>query len=241
VPEVKMQAYDAEGLASQNGRDGRRTMVAVHGNVYDLTESPKWAGGRHMNRHDAGCDLSAAIEAAPHGPEVLDRFQRVGEFKETPKPAVPGLKGRVDVLLDRHPFFKRHPHPAAVHVPVGVVAAAAVFEVVGLITGSARTEWAAFCCLILVLLSLPPTIATGYFTWWINYDARSHPIITAKRRLAWIALALAVAAVALRATVVDPLALTDIQAVIYIVGLFAVTAILSITGYLGGNLTFPYK
>lgn len=236
-----MQPYDAESLAGEDGRDGRRTLVAVHGKVYDLTGSQKWAGGRHMNRHDAGCDLSAAIEAAPHGPEMLDAFQIVGEFKETLEEPAPGLKGSVDRWLEKHPFFKRHPHPAVVHLPIGIVSAAAIFEVLGLITGSARTEWAAFCSLILVLLSLPPTMATGYFTWWINYGARSHPIITAKRRLAWIALGLAIAAVALRATVVDPLAVTDFHAVIYIVALFGVTAILSVTGYLGGNLTFPYK
>ena len=218
-----------------------RTLVAVHGKVYNLSQSKKWVAGRHMNRHDAGCDLSAAIEAAPHGPEVLDAFQTVGECKEAPKQPIPGLKGKVDVWLDRHPFYRRHPHPAIVHLPIGIIAAAAVFEVLGIITGSARMEWAAFCCLILVLFSLPPTIATGYFAWWINYDARSHPIINAKRRLAWTALVLAAGSVALRAIIVDPLAITDFQVVVYVVAVFALTAILSINGYMGGNLTFPYK
>lgn len=236
-----MKAYDAEGLARENGRDGRKTLVAVHGKVYDLSPSKKWVAGRHMNRHDAGCDLSAAIEAAPHGPEVLDAFQSVGEYKEAPKEPIPGFKGKVDAWLDRHPFYRRHPHPAVVHLPIGIVAAAAVFEVLGIIAGSARMEWAAFCCMILVLFSLPPTIATGYFTWWINYDARSHPIVNAKRRLAWIALVLAAGSVALRAVIADPLAMTDVQVVIYVVAVFALTAILSINGYLGGNLTFPYK
>ncbi|MEJ2717506.1 MAG: cytochrome b5 domain-containing protein [Deltaproteobacteria bacterium] len=236
-----MKVYDAEGLARENGRDGGRTLVAVQGNVYDLSESTKWVAGRHMNRHDAGCDLTAAIEAAPHGPEVLDEFQTVGEYEEAPEQPAEGLRGKVDVWLGRHPFFRRHPHPAIVHMPVGIIVAAAVFEVTAILSGSARMEWAAFCCLILVLLSLLPTIASGYFTWWINYDARSHPVINTKRRLAWVSLALAAGSVALRAITVDTLAITDLQVVIYVVAVFALTAILSINGYLGGNLTFPYK
>jgi len=56
-----------------NGRSGP-AYVAFRGRVHDVSESFLWRGGVHQVVHRAGEDLTEAIEMAPHGPELLERF-----------------------------------------------------------------------------------------------------------------------------------------------------------------------
>jgi predicted heme/steroid binding protein/uncharacterized membrane protein len=236
-----MKVYSREELAENNGQNGSNTLVAVDGKIYDLTTSKRWPGGGHMNRHKAGSDLSADIKAAPHGVEVLERFEQVGELQEAPAPAYEGLRGTVEDFLNRHPFFRRHPHPAAVHLPIGLIMGAFLFQIVALLLNSPKTEWASFCCLIVVTLTLPPVIVTGWLTWWVNYECVAGPVINWKRRLAYTAFVVALICVVLRLTISEPLNVSDPHTIAYCAALFALTAILSIVGYLGGLLTFPYE
>ncbi len=237
-----MKNYTLEELSQVEAETDTKVLVVVNGKVYDLSNSKKWAGGRHMGRHDAGKDLTAEISAAPHGLEVLERFDMVGTYREPEKDREPGLKFAINFWLDRHPFFRRHPHPAIVHVPVGVSVLLPVFEGAALLTKSPATEWAAFLCLVVVLLSIPAAMASGYFTWWINYQTADSPTIRWKRRLAWIGLSLALLAVLWRGLLLeDPLRLPDVQVIIYAVGLLALAVVMVVIGYLGGTLTFPYE
>jgi len=77
--EPKDGVYGPDTLLSFDGRDGRRTLAAVDGKVYDLSASRLWKGGKHM-RHLAGMDLSEAIKQAPHGPEKLEAFLQAGTY-----------------------------------------------------------------------------------------------------------------------------------------------------------------
>jgi predicted heme/steroid binding protein/uncharacterized membrane protein len=239
---LRVKSYTANELAEANGEDGRSTLVAVEGKVYDVSTSKRWVRGSHMKRHHAGTDLTKDIKAAPHGLEVLERFESVGTYEETREEPSEGLKSRVDLWLDRHPFFRRHPHPAVVHIPVGVLTVAPLFEIGAVATNSPCTEWTALCCSIIGLLSIPAAMMTGYFTWWINYDALDSPIIVMKRRLAWIALVLGVLAISLRLLMIgDPLETRSIYVIVYILSLVTLTIIVSYIGFLGGKLTFPYE
>jgi len=234
-----MKAFTPEDLARE---DEERTLVAVNGTVYDVSASKRWAGGKHMNRHRAGANLTDAIKAAPHGPEVLERFAVVGTYVDRPTEPSPGIKGKVEAWLDKNPFFRRHPHPAVVHFPVALPPAALGFAAVALGTGSARTEWAAVCCLIAALLVLPAAIATGYFTWWINYARADSPTVRAKRRLAWPLLVATVLVLLVRVVFVrDALRLEDPYVILYLAGIVVLAALSSVIGYLGGTLTFPYE
>ncbi|NOY44521.1 MAG: cytochrome B5 [Deltaproteobacteria bacterium] len=62
------------GWQEHDGTDGRPAWVRVGDRVYDLTRSPRWAGGVHFRRHRAGEDLTRALEQAPHGTEKLEGF-----------------------------------------------------------------------------------------------------------------------------------------------------------------------
>jgi predicted heme/steroid binding protein/uncharacterized membrane protein len=239
---LTVKSYTAEELAQSNGEDGKSTLVAVEGKVYDVSASKRWVRGEHMKRHRAGIDLTNDIKAAPHGLDVLERFESVGIYEKERKEPAAGLKGRIELWLDRHPFFRRHPHPAVVHIPVGLMTVVPLFELGGLATKSSCTEWAALSCVILGWLSIPAAMMTGYFTWWMNYDASDSPIIRMKRRLAWVAVALGAFAIALRLFVlVDPLETRNIYVIVYIVSLVTLTVIVSCIGFLGGKLTFPYE
>lgn len=195
-----------------------------------------------MKRHQAGGDLSAEILSAPHGPEVLTRFEMVGTLEQVPTEPVGGLKGKVDGWLDAHPFFRRHPHPAVVHIPVGMFSAVPLFQIIALVFHSLTMEWTAFCCLVVGSLSIPAAIATGYFTWWVNYDLSDSPIIATKRRLAWTALALALPALLFRWYVVqDPVTVGSFSTIAYSLWVLVLAVAVGCIGFLGGKLTFPYE
>ncbi|MGB6067243.1 MAG: DUF2231 domain-containing protein [Desulfomonilaceae bacterium] len=237
-----VKAYTAEELAQGNGESGNNCLVAVRGRVYDVSTSKRWARGEHMKRHRAGADLTNDIEAAPHGLEILEKFEAVGTYEKVPEEPEAGLKGRIELWLDRHPFFRRHPHPAVVHSPIGILAVAPLFELGALTAGSTCTEWAAFCSLVIGVLFVPVAMATGYFTWWINYDNSDSPIILMKRRLAWVALFLGVFTILLRLFALDnPLGRGSNYIIVYVVSLVALTIIVAWIGFLGGKLTFPYE
>ncbi len=117
-----------------------------------------------------------------------------------------------------------------------------LFELAGLVTGSTATEWAAYLCLILGLVSLPAAMATGYFTWWMNYDCKDSSTIRWKRRLAWTALPLALFAVIWRGLLIsDPIVWDDPRVMIYCALTLALGCLVPLIGFLGGTLTFPYE
>jgi predicted heme/steroid binding protein/uncharacterized membrane protein len=237
-----LKVFTSEDLAQRSGGAGGEALVAADGRVYDVSKSAKWPNGVHMRRHKAGADLTADLQGAPHGPEVLERIPQVGVFEAKAATPVPGFRGEVDEWLNRHPFFRRHPHPAVVHFPVALFTILPLLQVCSLVTRSAYTEWAAFCCLLIGALALPAAIATGYFTWWINYERRDSRIIFAKRKLAWLALVIAIALVVIRiASAPNPLETHSGAVIAYTALTVAAGIVVSCIGYLGGRLTFPYE
>lgn len=75
---TEARTFTAAELAQYNGTNGARAYVGFQGKVYDVTDSPLWTDGDHLGTHQAGMDLTAEIDAAPHGPENLDRVMLVG-------------------------------------------------------------------------------------------------------------------------------------------------------------------
>jgi len=69
-------------LSSFDGKEGNKAIVAVGGKLFDVTGSRFWRDGLHLRRHQAGQDLTEALKDAPHGPEMLERVQFVGELGE---------------------------------------------------------------------------------------------------------------------------------------------------------------
>ena len=74
-----MKEFTLEELAEFDGRDGRAAYVAYEGVVYDVSESAMWSSGDHEAQHQAGGDLTAEHEDAPHDVYVTD-FTEVGRL-----------------------------------------------------------------------------------------------------------------------------------------------------------------
>jgi len=80
-----------EELSQYDGRNGRKAYVAVQGKIYDVTQSPLWAGGDHQGDHQAGGDLTEELKSAPHVRAVIDRFPVVAELTAA-EPSAGGRK-----------------------------------------------------------------------------------------------------------------------------------------------------
>ena len=78
------RGFTTEELSRYNGEDGFPAFVALQGLVYDVTRSLLWRNGKHQVTHFAGCDLTGALGAAPHGEDLLLRFPMVGAMVEDP-------------------------------------------------------------------------------------------------------------------------------------------------------------
>jgi predicted heme/steroid binding protein len=73
-----MKEFTAEELAQYNGKDGNPVYVTFMGKVYDVSDSFLWKDGSHQVLHNSGMDLTDALEQAPHGGDVLEKFPIVG-------------------------------------------------------------------------------------------------------------------------------------------------------------------
>lgn len=237
-----MKTFSVEEISKSDGKDGNPSLVVVESRVYDVSSSKRWTGGIHMRRHQAGSDLTLDLKAAPHGTEVLERVELVGQLIQPARNSSTGLRGSLEELLEKHPFFRRHPHPAIVHFPLGLLMIAPILQIAALVTRSSSTEWAAYLLLLIGSVSIVGSIATGYMTWVVNYEASDSKIIKSKRRMAWLALALAVVAFYTRTFVVnDPLQFNDTFVLLYTLNVIGLSASVGYTGFLGGKLTFPYE
>ncbi len=232
-----MKRIDREELEAGTGAEGRPALVAVRGKVYDVSGSALWAGGKHMSTHAAGADLSLAIQAAPHGEEVLERVREVGTVEASadagPK-VMPRPTGLVASLL------ALHPHPVAVHFPIALLATAALLLVAALVLGRGWLELAALCNLGLGLCAAPVAAGAGLFSWRFNYGATWTTIFRRKAALSMVLVATAAGALVIRLGVVG---LDGERAGAWwwaYVGLVlaAVPLVLGL-GYLGGKITFP--
>ncbi|MBN1423342.1 cytochrome b5 [Candidatus Fermentibacteria bacterium] len=226
-------------LQRHDGQEGRPTWVVMHGRVYDVSASRMWKGGTHVKRHRAGRDLTADIAAAPHGPEVFQRegIQLVGTLAH--EPATPRGPSWLSRLLDRFPMLHRHPHPMIVHFPMAYPAAAALFTLLSFFGWAPYLfERMAFAMLVLGVLSTPVGIATGFFTWWLNYQAHMVHHVKCKIVCSLVLFAVQLVLIGLR---LGGLASTGITHWVYAALMLLLLPNALLLGYHGGQLTFPYS
>ena len=238
-----MKEFRLEELRDYDGKDGRASYIAYEGKVYDVTASKLWKGGLHMRRHRAGTDLTAEIQAAPHGPDLLERYPQIGVLQpvEADAEAETPLPRLIALLLDKNPFFRRHPHPMTVHFPIVFMLAAPFFTVLYLVTGVAAFDTTAFHCLGGGVLFSIVGIATGIITWWYNYMGQMMKPIAVKLPLSLVMLVLALAAFGWRWF--NPNVLNELQGInlLYPVIVISLVPIISILGWYGATMTFPLE
>lgn len=77
-----MRRFTRKELALCNGEAGAPAYIAYKGNVYDVSRSFLWQGGKHFGIHKTGTDLSSSLGQAPHGEDMLERCPIIGELAE---------------------------------------------------------------------------------------------------------------------------------------------------------------
>ncbi len=168
------RSFTRKTLTDYDGQQENPGYVAVDGTIYDVSKSAMWKDGIHMGQHQAGHDLTAELNAAPHGKEVLTRshIAQVGTFTADLDEHLPGFLRSV---LRRFPMARRHPHPITVHFPTAYFIAAALFTFIGIIHPdwlNVDFEAMAVAMLVLGILFTPMALVTGIFTWWVNSSVR---------------------------------------------------------------------
>ena len=232
-----MKEITPEELASFNGKDGRPVCVAHQGKVYDVTQSRLWSTGSHMKRHPSGRDLTGEISAAPHGPEVLDRYSQVGILKTAPPEELKHLPYWLQAVLKKFPSMKRHPHPMVVHFPIALLMAASLFVLLFLFFPNPSLELTGFYLLILGAIASPFALATGFFTWWVNYMLKPNLFIRRKIRLSILLLAIEAFLILWRGFC--PALSSQRTHPFYLFLMLVLAPVVGLIGYYGGQLTFP--
>ena len=233
-----MKEIDIQALSECTGKDGRPVLVAYEGKVYDLSMSKLWNTGLHMNRHHAGKDLTSDIHAAPHTPEVLQKFPQVGVLKETLN-IERKIPKALSKILNQFPMLRRHPHPMVVHFPIAFMFSAPVFTLLYLLTRIESLEVTAVYCLGGGFLFTPLAMLTGWFTWWLNYLGKTIKAVTIKIWLSFSLLLIQMMVLSWR--VLDPTILRSLhgESILYLLLLFSVIPVVTIIGWYGATLTFP--
>lgn len=234
-----MEEFDAAELEKYDGKNGKPIYIAYQGRIYDVSKSMLWRNGLHMKRHHAGQDLTADIQGAPHEPDVLDRYPQIGTLRKAVKEQeLPPLLSK---LLERVPMLRRHPHPMTVHFPIVFSFSTTIFNILYLITGIKSLEITALHCLAAGTLFTVVAIATGLYTWWLNYMARPLRAVKVKMPLSLIMLITQIIALIWRINV--PEVMDSIRGVniIYLLLVLSLFPMVVVIGWFGAHLTFPVE
>jgi predicted heme/steroid binding protein/uncharacterized membrane protein len=232
-----MKEITSEELLSCDGKDGKPVYVAFQGKVYDVTQSRLWGTGSHMKRHPSGKDLTGEIAAAPHGPEVLERYPQVAILKAGPSEELSHLPPWLRNVLGRIPFLRRHPHPMVVHFPIAFLMAASLFILLYLFFRNPSLERTSFFLLLLGTAASPFAMATGLLTWWVNYRLKLNYLIKRKLQISVLLLALELILVLWR--ILNPATPPEQVFSVYPVLMLTLTPVVGLLGFYGGRITFP--
>jgi len=232
-----MEQWDETSLAQFDGRDGKPIYIAFWGRVYDVTASKLWREGLHMKRHQAGRDLTDSFPSAPHGEDVFSRYPEVGLYRSK---AELNLPTSLAELLDRFPILRRHPHPIAVHFPLVFLLSVFIFDLLYIATGRHSFYDTSLFCLYGGLLMLPPAMITGFYTWWVNYQAQAMNAVARKIQISSLLLVLSTAILFLRTLGTDLLSPFRLESLFYLTLVLALWPLVIALGFIGGSLVFPH-
>ena len=125
------------------------------------------------------------------------------------------------------------------HFPIVFLLSATFFSLLYRLTGDRSFDDTAFYCLGGGLLTLPPTVATGLFTHWLNFSGGADRTVHIEKALSYWVIVIAAAAFVWRW--LNPLVLEDLSGVnlIYFFLVLSLTPLVTANGYFGGMLTFP--
>jgi predicted heme/steroid binding protein/uncharacterized membrane protein len=157
------KTYTLTELATYDGKEGRAAYVAFKGKVYDASTSGRWKDGLHGLKHQAGKDLTEAFLQAPHGEEVFNKLPIVGSLAKR------------ETFQNR--FFQRidnlHLHTTLVHLTVAYTLVAPFTFALWLAYGKAIFDEVTLYLLVLGVITVPFSFATGLIGWVTSYESKA--------------------------------------------------------------------
>jgi uncharacterized membrane protein len=126
-------------------------------------------------------------------------------------------------------------------VPIVFMLSASFFTLFYLLTGLKSFDDTAFYCLGGGLLTMPPAVATGLFTHWLNFSGRLHETVKIEKALSYAVMLLGGGAFVWRWF--NPAVLDNLRGVniIYLIMVLSLAPLVTANGYFGGMATFPLE
>lgn len=180
-----------------------------------------------------GADRSkfVRLEEAP-APEAAGPAPPVEDARPAPKPAQRYYR----IISER--MTELHAHPISVHIPNGVAPVAVLFVLLATLFGSASLERAATANLVVVLLSMPLVLFSGYNDWQRRFGGKMTKIFKGKIVCGALFTVLVIWIVLWRVVNPDILVPGAVGRWFYILLNLALVAVGAVAGYLGGKLVF---
>jgi predicted heme/steroid binding protein/uncharacterized membrane protein len=231
-----MSAISHEELEKNDGREGRPAFIAVNGAVYDISDSPQWKDGGHMEQHCAGCDLTEALGDAPHGIEAIERYPKVGELEPTEEPNrenAPTTPWWASIMISMRL------HPVFVHFPQAFFVSAPIFLTLFYAVKYPDFERTAFFLMVAGFLTAIPATITGFVHWQFKFIDKSRMVFKIKIVLSLLVVLLSAATVGFHVgkgrLSTDDLSMGML--ILYWIHFFIVVTL----GKAGGNIVFGRK
>ncbi len=179
--------------------------------------------------------VEVADEADPPPPEpVAKETDRKATEADPASPASPSGMGTAQNLIVKH-----HLHPITVHVPNGVVPVSVLFLSLAVVFGfldATLLSKAAYLNLIVVFLSLPVVIFTGWCEWRLKYNGAltSYFII----KITCAAAATILVLIILSWLIMSPEVVILGPKWLFLLINFILLGVVGVAGHIGGKLVF---
>ena len=218
-----------EKLKQYNGQNKQKAYVAYKGNVYDVTSSPLWKNGIHKKIHEAGIDLTNALENAPHTEEVFAKFDIVDTLVKEGESKIAWIQW----------YRKYHPHPMLVHFPIALHLFAAGLNIIFLFHQETSFATAVFYSFFVATVMGVLAMFTGILSWWINYSMAFTQIFLIKLSLSIITFLLGIVGISIYLDNPDVVYLTSLPSILYHAIIFLTGITVTVLAYNGGKITWP--
>ena len=146
------------------------------------------------------------------------------------------LAGKLTAIM-----VEKHLHPISVHGPNGIIPMVVLFLALAVVLQFQSFGNAAYLSMIFVLLSLPPVLVTGYFTWIKKYNGEMTPLFKKKIGASAVATILLCALVFWKTVRPDILTDASLDRFIFLFWSVVMLGAVGLAGHLGGQLVFGAK
>lgn len=135
-------------------------------------------------------------------------------------------------------YRKWHPHPVLVHFPIGALLLGGLLQFLFLISAKSSFEQAAFYSILFASIFEFPAVASGIFSWWLNYRRALTPVFKKKLIYSIALLILSCCIVITRLLITDISFRSDILSYAYSILVFSSVLVVFAIAYYGGKITW---